>query len=186
VQRVRGPASRKAPALNSFRRTLAARVAPATGREGRIRPYDGVVPDTRAIVAAWEALFRAQVSVLRDVTAEFPTGQLAMVEYDLLFNLSRLPRHRARPRDLHQYLLLSQPSVSRLIDRLAERGFVTKTPDDDDGRGVLVTLTAAGYEAFRRAAAVHAASIARRFGDTLNDEELATLTALCDRLRRGA
>lgn len=144
------------------------------------------MPDARTIVDAWEALFRAQVAVLRDVSAEFPTGQLAIVEYDLLFNLSRLPGHRARPRDLHQHLLLSQPSVSRLIDRMADRGYVTKTPDEDDGRGIVVTLTEAGFAAFRRAAPVHAASIVRRFGDALDDEELQTLIRLCDRLRHGS
>lgn len=142
--------------------------------------------EPRAIVDAWEALFRAQVSVLRDVSLEFPSGQIAIVEYDLLFNLSRLPGQRARPRDLHRYLLLSQPSVSRLIDRMAERGFVTKTPDEDDGRGIFVTLTEAGLGVFRRTAAVHSASIVRRFGETLSADELATLTQLCDRLRLGS
>src|SRR5690606_25396594 len=138
------------------------------------------------VVDAWEALFRAQVAVLRDVSAEFPTGRLAMVEYDLLFNLSRLPGRRARPRDLHQYLLLSQPSVSRLIDRMADRGYVTKMPDEDDGRGIVVLLTEAGFETFRRTAAAHSASIVRRFGDALDDEELETLTRLCDRLRHSS
>ena len=143
------------------------------------------MPDARTIVNAWEALFRAQVAVMRDISGEFPP-HLAMVEYDLLFNLSRMPGQRARPRDLQPHLLLSQPSVSRLIDRLVERGYLTKAPDEDDGRGVIVELTERGEASFRRAAAVHSASIVRRVGDVLDDEELAMLTQLCDRLRRGA
>ncbi len=137
----------------------------------------------RLIVDAWEALFRAQVSILRDISAEFPDGDLTIVEYDLLFNLSRLPSHAARPRDLNQVLLLSQPSVSRLIDRLAERRLVTKTADPDDGRGILVTLTDDGLRVFRKVAAVHSESIARRFGDALDADELTTLIELCDRAR---
>ncbi len=140
-------------------------------------------PSKRAIVDAWESLFRAQVSVLRDVTAEFPNDELTIVEYDLLFNLSRCPSRAARPRDLNQYLLLSQPSVSRLIDRMEQRGFVTKTDDPDDGRGIIVTLTEAGFGIFRRVAAVHSESIARRFGDALNERDLAKLVELCDRVR---
>jgi len=141
------------------------------------------MPTKRSIVDAWEALFRAQVSILRDISTEFPDEQLTLTEYDVLFNLSRLPGRSARPRDLHALLLLSQPSVSRMIDRLAERALVTKHSDPDDGRGIVVTLTDAGFELFRRVAAIHSESIARRFGDRLDDAELTTLIELCDRLR---
>jgi len=142
------------------------------------------MPSKRAVVNAWEALFRAQVSVLRDISADFPSDQLTIVEYDVLFNLSRLPGRSARPRDLTPLLLVSQPSVSRLIDRLVERGLATKSPDPDDGRGTVVTLTQSGYDLFRRVAVVHSEAIAKRFGDRLDDDELARLAELCDRLRR--
>ncbi len=144
------------------------------------------MPAKRLVVDAWEAVFRAQVSVLRDISAEFPTEYLTIVEYDALFNLSRLPERSARPRDLIPLLLLSQPSVSRMIDRLTERGLVTKHPDPEDGRGIVVTLTEPGFELFRRVAAIHSESIARRFGDRLDDAELAELIELCDRLRASA
>jgi len=141
------------------------------------------MPAKRAVVDAWEALFRAQVAVLRDIIAEFPDERLTITEYDVLFNLSKLPGWSARPRDLNQLLLLSQPSVSRMIDRLVERGLVTKSPDPEDGRGIVVTLTEAGHSLFLRVAAIHSESIVRRFGDALDDAELAELTELCDRLR---
>lgn len=139
----------------------------------------------RTVVDAWEALFRAQVSIMRDLSAEFPDDRLTVVEYDVLFNLSRLDGWSARPRDLTPLLLLSQPSVSRMIDRLADRGLVAKRPDPDDGRGIIVTLTEPGYDLFRRVAAMHADAIVRRFGDRLDEAELRTLIELCDRLRAG-
>jgi len=142
-------------------------------------------PPPRLIAEAWEALFRAQVAILRDISAEFPEGDLTMVEYDLLFNLSRLPDHAARPRDLNHLLLLSQPSVSRLIERLAARGLVTKEPDPNDRRGVVVALTEAGLQTFRRVGVTHVQSIARRFGDALDVGDLQTLIELCDRARLG-
>jgi len=141
-------------------------------------------PPKRLAVDAWEALFRAQVAIFRDLGADFP-DELTVVEYDVLFNLARLPGRAARPRDLNHLLLISQPSVSRLIERLAEHGLVTKTPDPEDGRGTIVTLTDEGLRRFHRVAAVHSASIAARFGDALDAAELRTLIALCDRLRRG-
>ena len=134
-------------------------------------------------VDAWESLFRAQVSVLRQLTTEFPTHEISFTEYDVLFNLSRAEGRCLRIRDLIPHLLLSQPSVSRLLDRLAARGLVEKTPDPRDARGTIVALTPEGFELFRRVAVIHAESIARRVGGSLDAEELRQLTALCVRLR---
>lgn len=139
--------------------------------------------DRSTSLTAWEALFRAQVSVLRDLGADFPSGDLTLNEYDVLFNLSRQDGRGARIRDLNKHLLLSQPSVSRLVDRLAARGLVGKEPDPGDGRGTLVRLTDAGFALFRRVAVRHADSIQRRVGTALSTDELETLTALCDKLR---
>lgn len=139
--------------------------------------------DRAVSLAAWEALFRAQVAVLREIGAEFPSGDLSLNEYDVLFNLSRQEGRRARIRDLNKHLLLSQPSVSRLIDRLASRGLVVKQADPSDARGIVVTLTDEGYRLFRAVAVHHADSIHRRVGGALTTDELTTLAALCDKLR---
>lgn len=139
--------------------------------------------DKSLAIDAWEALFRAQVSVLRQLNAEFPSSEISFTEYDVLLNLSRAPERRMRIRDLIPHLLLSQPSVSRLIDRLAARGLVEKLPDENDARGTIVALTADGWELFKRVAVVHADSIARRVGGVLTPDELEQLAALCRRLR---
>ena len=136
-------------------------------------------------VDAWEALYRAQVAVLRQLLAEFPHDEVSFTEYDVLFNLWREPGHGLRIRDLNKHLLLTQPSVSRLVDRLVERGFVTKESDPGDGRGTIVCLTDEGNELFRRVAVVHAESIRRRVGGALTRRELEQLTALTDKLRLG-
>jgi len=144
------------------------------------------VSEKTTSVAAWEALFRAQVAVLRQLNAEFPTDEISFNEYDVLFNLSRCEGRQSRIRDLNRQLLLTQPSVSRLVDRLVGMGFVVKEPDPGDGRGTIVRLTDDGYDLFRRVAVAHAESIHRRVGGALSDEELTTLTALSDKLRLGA
>lgn len=139
--------------------------------------------DRAASVTAWEALFRAQVAVIRKLNAEFP-DQLSLNEYDVLFNLSRQPERQLRIRDLNKHLLLTQPSVSRLVDRLAVRGLVRKSPDPGDGRGTIVALTDTGFDMFRAVAIPHSTSIHRHM-NVLTDDELATLTELCDKLRHG-
>ncbi|BDI21329.1 MarR family winged helix-turn-helix transcriptional regulator [Herbiconiux sp. L3-i23] len=135
-------------------------------------------------VSAWESLFRAQVAVMRQLAVEFPRS-MSLNEYDVLFNLSRAPERRCRLRDLTQQVLLTQPSISRLVDRLVVRGLVEKWPDATDGRGTLVGLTPAGLEAFRTVAIEHARSIERRVGSALDGDELDELKRLTDKLRRG-
>jgi DNA-binding MarR family transcriptional regulator len=136
-------------------------------------------------VDAWEALFRAQVAMMRQLTDEFPSDVISFNEYDALFNLSRAPEHTLRIRDLNEEVLLTQPSISRLVDRLAQRGLVTKCLDPHDGRGTLVTLTDEGYALFRNAAKIHAKSIVSRMSDNLDGDELAELARLTRKLHDG-
>lgn len=141
--------------------------------------------DRSEAVDAWEALYRAQVAVLRQLRAEFPDGDTSLTEYDVLFNLSRQTGHALRIRDLNKHLLLTQPSVSRLLDRLVTRGLVTKSGDPDDARGTVVTLTDSGFAEFRRVGARHSRSIAQKM-KVLSEDELHVLTELTDKLRAGA
>jgi DNA-binding MarR family transcriptional regulator len=142
------------------------------------------VSDRSDAVDAWEALYRAQVAVLRQLRSEFPDGGTSITEYDVLFNLSRQPGHALRIRDLNKHLLLTQPSVSRLLDRLAAKGLVTKSGDPDDARGTVVTLTDAGLDEFRRVGTRHSQSIAAKMS-ALTPDELRQLALLTDKLRAG-
>jgi DNA-binding MarR family transcriptional regulator len=142
-----------------------------------------VTDRSTAAVNAWESLFRAQVAVLRELNHEFPSGDLTFNEYDVLFNLTRHEGRKLRMRDLGKHLLLTQPSVSRMVDRLASRGLVTKEPDPGDGRGTFVCLTEDGYSLFRKVAVVHAESITRHVSTALTADELRALTRLTDKLR---
>ena len=138
--------------------------------------------DRTSAVDAWESLYRAQVTVFRQLRAEFPGDEVTLTEYDVLFNLYRQPERRARIRDLTPQLLLSQPSVSRLIERLESRGLVDRSGDPSDARGTLVALTPEGVETFRRVGAQHSAWIAERMS-VLTPDELADLTRITRKLR---
>ena len=138
--------------------------------------------DRSTAVNAWESLYRAQVTVFRQLRAEFPEGDVTLTEYDVLFNLYRQPERRARIRDLTPQLLLSQPSVSRLIERLESRGLVRRSGDPSDARGTLVALTDSGADVFRRVGAQHSEWIAERMS-VLTPDELQRLDELTTKLR---
>ncbi len=141
-----------------------------------------VVTDRRLAVAAWESLFRAQHEVLGQLAADFDGDGLTEAEYDVLLTVTRGEGNSVRLRDVTANMLISQPSVSRLVDRMVSCGLVAKCPDPQDGRGAIVTATEAGVAAFRRVAAVHARSIAERMA-VLTDDELRELLALTAKLR---
>lgn len=113
---------------------------------------------------------------------EFPRGELSFQDYDVLYTLSQQPGHSLRLRDINKRVLLTQPSVSRLIDRLTARGFVSKCVEKEDGRGILVTLTEYGYETFSRVAEVHSKTITNYLSSRLTPNELGTLSAVSQKL----
>ena len=101
--------------------------------------------DRRLAIAAWESLFRAQHEVLGEISVDFIQGDLSQAEYDVLLTVVRGQEHSARLRDVTANMLISQPSVSRLVDRMVARGLVTKCPDPQDGRGALLRATLRQY-----------------------------------------
>ena len=118
--------------------------------------------DRRLAVQAWESLFRAQYEVFEELRSDFDGADLTQAEYDVLLTVTRSPEMTARLRDVTANMLISQPSVSRLVERMVARGLLSKCADPDDGRGSLVRATESGAVAFRRLAAVHAGRIADR------------------------
>lgn len=140
------------------------------------------VTDRRLAIDAWESLFRAQYEVFAEIACDFDDTGLSQAEYDVLLTVTRSPEMTARLRDVTSNMLISQPSVSRLVERMAARGLISKCADPDDGRGSLVRATDAGAAEFRRLATAHGASIAERMS-ILTDAELAQLRDLTAKLR---
>jgi DNA-binding MarR family transcriptional regulator len=138
--------------------------------------------DRRLAIDAWESLFRAQHEIFGEISADFEDTGLLQGEYDVLLTITRAPEMTARLRDVTRNMLISQPSVSRLVDRMVTRGLVSKCPDPEDGRGALVTATEQGARTFRAIAAAHGRSIAQRMS-ALDDDELQTLLHLTTKLR---
>ncbi|MFD4179991.1 MarR family winged helix-turn-helix transcriptional regulator [Rhodococcus sp. NPDC058514] len=138
---------------------------------------------TELAAGAWESLFRAQVSLMRRFDADDAWDPLGRREYDVLFTLSRCPDGRARLHELNREILLTQPSLSRMVERLEVAGLVSREPDPHDRRGTVVALTEAGRAAQRSIGRRHAAQIRRYVGTALDRGELEELERLTTKLR---
>jgi DNA-binding MarR family transcriptional regulator len=138
-------------------------------------------PTSRPANDAWEALLAAHAELMREFAAEDIWQEASMREYDVLYTLSKCPEP-VRIGELNRHVLLSQPALSRLVDRLAGRGLIERSPDPADRRGVRLALTDAGRACQRRIGRRHARNVAQAATARVSAAELRQLEAICQKL----
>ena len=139
------------------------------------------MPEPSLANDAWEALLTAHAAVMKQLAAEDTWTDVSMREYDVLYTLSKC-REPIRLGELNRRVLLSQPALSRMVDRLVERGLVRRDADSSDGRSVRLSLTAEGRAQQHRTGRPHALGVARRMKSALDEDEMVTLRDLCRKL----
>jgi DNA-binding MarR family transcriptional regulator len=146
-------------------------------------PADSVHADAYACARAWAALTTAHARVADRLGAALASAcGLRINEFEVLVRLDSLPPPGLRLGDLQPAVPLTQPSLSRMIGRLEQQGWLSRAGDPTDRRGVLVTLTPAGREVHRRAAQVHARIIREVLLDRLTPDEQDLLAQALDRI----
>jgi len=130
---------------------------------------------------AWEAMLAAHASLIKRFGAANVWGDVSMREYDVLYTLSKCPAP-IRLSELNRHVLLSQPALSRMVDRLADRGLVRRESDPADGRGVRLSLTDAGAALQRKVGRGHARDVAHAMTAELTPTELRQLEEICLKL----
>jgi DNA-binding MarR family transcriptional regulator len=112
------------------------------------------------------------------------TTGLSMNDYHVLVVLSEAPDRRLRMGELAGRLVFSPSRVTYQITSMVKRGLVRKQSCADDGRGQEAVLTDEGMEALRAAAPLHLITVRDAFIDRLDDEELAVIHRVFDRVRK--
>jgi MarR family transcriptional regulator, lower aerobic nicotinate degradation pathway regulator len=126
-------------------------MAPAPESSSR-EPDDG--PADLGIV---DALAQLSFLVQGTLAKHAATHDLSMIQTRLLGVLrDRTPSMN----ELAKLLELDKSSVTGLVDRAQRRGLVVRVPSPTDGRGVLVSLTAAGRARVTQVAASFEADLA--------------------------
>ncbi|MDQ7994034.1 MAG: MarR family transcriptional regulator, partial [Propionicimonas sp.] len=92
---------------------------------------------------AWEALFRAQMTIARELKASHIWDELLENEYSVLHTLSGAP-DGMRMSELTADVLITRAGLSRLIARMEERGLIARDDDPEDGRAYRLRLTEEG------------------------------------------
>ncbi|WP_445397222.1 MarR family winged helix-turn-helix transcriptional regulator [Streptomyces sp. LE64] len=132
-------------------------------------------------VGVWRAYMEVNHQVLTAIErALADRHRLSISEFDVLVNI---PLAGTRLKDLKERVVLTQSALSRLFDRLAQRGLLARSPLEEDQRGAMITLTEEGRKLLRAAVRTNAEVVERTFAGKLTDDELRTLDALVARLK---
>ena len=94
-------------------------------------------------------------------------SDLTHFEYGILFALADAPDRTLRMSVLADYANSSLSRLSRAATRLETKGWLTRTPDPDDGRYTLALLTESGAEKVEQATPGHVETVRRLVLDAL-------------------
>ena len=135
------------------------------------------------VTSAWIALMRARDAVLGAIERDLKAADLPPLGwYDVLLELVRAPGGRLRPFEIERETLVAQYNLSRLLDRLAKEGLITREPHPDDARGQWVVITEKGRAMQARIWKIYAKAIEKHVGDRLDEKSAAQLADLLGRL----
>ena len=133
-------------------------------------------------IAVIARLGRLQAYVGAEVEALFAEHGLTRQSWDVLASLRRSgPPYRLTPTELRALLMRTSGAITHTLHRLEYMGLVERVRNADDGRSLLVGLTAKGRSLVGRLGPVHLANERRLLGPLTGDEQ-ETLAALLRKL----
>src|SRR5690242_17312885 len=119
-------------------------------------------------LAAWRGMLEAHAGVTRQLDAQMHAEHgLSVSAYEVLMFLLDAPEHRLRMSEIADRVLLSRSGCTRLVDRLVELGYVVRSADTADGRGLYAELTEKGVARAKAARVTHHEGVRRFFLDRL-------------------
>lgn len=139
--------------------------------------------DGYACAQAWTTLAAAHARITDRLSSALAAScGLSINDFEILLRLNPVPPPGLRLGELRPTVRLTQPSLSREVARLEQRGWLARAGVPDDGRGVLVSITQGGRDVLRRAVPVHAQTIREFLIDPLTPGELDLLARALGRV----
>ena len=104
---------------------------------------------------------------------------ISLVEYEILVRLSERDG-QMRMAALADALAHSRSRVTHTVTRMEKAGLVLRSRSDDDGRGIIASLTDKGLDLLVRAAPVHVEGVRSHLVDLASDADFAALGRVMD------
>lgn len=127
---------------------------------------------------AWRAVWTMMTWLPARLDAQLRADAgLSLADYRVLSQISEAADHTIRLSELAAASNVTLSHLSRVVARLEKAGWVTRSPDPQDGRYTLGHLTDRGWEKVAASAPGHVAEVRRYFLDTLSAGQLRALGA---------
>lgn len=110
---------------------------------------------------------------------------MSLGEYEVLVQLSEASDRQLRMSDLAARMVHSRSRLTHTVGRMEKRGLVRREPCEEDGRGVLCTLTDEGYTVLTKAAPGHVEAVRGALFDLLTSTDVDALGATMEKVRAG-
>jgi DNA-binding MarR family transcriptional regulator len=126
------------------------------------------------------SVYKTNEVLRRHAAPIFESEGISAQQYDVLRVLRGAGGHGLPAQELGSRMLQNTPGVTRLLDRLESKGFVTRRRPDIDRRLQLCSITTAGTELLE-SLDPRARKNARDFLSVLSKDEVQTLMQLLQR-----
>ena len=130
----------------------------------------------------WQAYLHLNQHLYAFLGQQLGCDGLSEPDYKVLHPLSEAPDGLLRARELGTEIGWDRSRLSHHLTRMEKRVLIAREECAEDGRGLMVRVTAAGRNAIEAAAPAHVENVQRYFFDLLSRDELDTLAAVFDRL----
>lgn len=158
--------------------------------EREVFPYPGVVGQDGEREVRWlsddeQRVWRAFLSMMgtvRRATAKqlATDSDLPMAYYEIMVHLSEAPGREMRMSELAAATEGTMSQLSHAVTKLAQRGWVSRRPCEDDGRGSFAVLTDEGMAALVDAAPAHVQCVREVLFDLLTAEQQQRLREIAE------
>jgi DNA-binding MarR family transcriptional regulator len=134
---------------------------------------------------AWIELHQASGLLYNGLSRRLEAeAHVTAAEHDVLWLLANTPDRRLIMSALADRLLLSRSGATRLIDRMVQRGWVSREIDPLNRRLTYAALTTDGIRAVQRSYRVVRSVRPELFDDRLTDADIADLRRVLGKLMR--
>jgi DNA-binding MarR family transcriptional regulator len=159
---------------------------PVVTRDGPVMKRDERLARARELRGLRATIVRAAHMLDETLSARLEqAAAVSLGEFDVLADLDAADEGRLRMKDIGEHQLVSKAGVTRLIDRLEERGLAERAPCPSDRRVIWARITPAGRALLARAQPLADGAVEEMIGARLEAADVARTRAALERLVDG-
>jgi DNA-binding MarR family transcriptional regulator len=141
------------------------------------------MPTEHSVVLTWRSMHLADDAVRRILDERLAAeAGCSLLEHDLLAWLTAQPQRRLQMLKLADLLGVTRGGLTRIVDRLVERGWIDRDRPERNRREVYAVLTPHGQHAIEHARAIYLSALQQTLGTHLNQTERNELARITNKL----